>query len=192
MKNKLILILLTIILFTSCMPLSDSASTEGNQTKIENLNESEGKLSEEETAYSLLGCWVNSPGGADRLADTYVFREDGTFTFYYNESFFSIRETAFSGTWEWKEETLFLTKLKKRIIVGGTLVPSDISLDHYMIEDGEVKIEDINPPEEIMLMIGEYSDNADGFYNYPSVFLNDKQYWRYYDITPTWMDDYWK
>ena len=221
MKN-IILVALTIILFTACTPVSNNVPVERRKTQIENSNESKetslvesknptsnnvstdkkqtpseedvvgngGELSEEKSVFHPFGWWENSPGGADRLADTYVFREDGTFTFYYNEHFFSRRETEFSGTWEWREDTLFLTKSKKRVIAGGKLVPFSISLDHYMIEDGEVQIVDINPPEEITLIISKYSDNIDGFYNYPSVFLNDKQYWRIYDSTLTHMDEY--
>lgn len=167
-------------------------SIDEKQTPSDDEDATGENLTEDESVFYPIGWWGSTPGGTAGLPETYVFRDDGTFTFYYNEHALSLREIAFSGTWEQVEDTFFLTKLRELAVEGGELVPSTLSVDHYEIDGGEIKTKDIDPPEEIALTIGEYDDNKDGFYNYPSVFLNDIQYWRIYESTPPYMDDYWK
>jgi hypothetical protein len=91
----------------------------------------------------LIGMWQDSPEIASGYTDYYKFLDNGDFSFNYNEMECDKRTIDYSGTWELiNDSELKLTIKKKRIIVGGKLIPTEGAgscASEFYIEGGELK-----------------------------------------------------
>ncbi len=91
----------------------------------------------------LIEMWQDSPEVASGYTDYYKFFDNGDFSFNYNEMECDKTTIDYSGTWELiNDSELKLTIKKKRIIVGGKLVPTEGTgscASEFYIEGGELK-----------------------------------------------------
>ena len=129
--------------------------------------------------YDLVGIWQDSPVVAAGWTDTYLFYSDGKFVFNYSQMVCDSRDVSFSGIWELRDEgKLNLTIKSKTMIVGGTLVKASGSCaSEYEIEGGEEKIIELTNPENISIILSDFTIDTEN-HSIGTMLFNGVRYWR--------------
>jgi hypothetical protein len=131
---------------------------------------------------SLVGVWQDARVVASGWSNTFLFFNDGSFKYFYNQMDCSKRIVSYSGKWKVNEDELDLTVEQKTVIEGGHLELSNGSCgSDSMLVDGVEKKMKLEVPEEIIYSVSElYADTQDDIARV-KVYIDAMPYWRFSD-----------
>lgn len=131
---------------------------------------------------SLVGVWQDARIVASGWTNTFLFFNDGSFKYFYNQMDCSKRVVSYSGKWNVIEDELDLTIENKTVIEGGHLELSDGSCaTDSMIVGGAEKVVTLETPEEVIYSVSEvYADNQDDISRI-KIYIDAMPYWKFSD-----------
>jgi hypothetical protein len=130
----------------------------------------------------IVGTWQLSYVLGSGWADTYLFFEDGTYRFFFNQMDCDKREVSHSGKWSLKENDLELSVLETVILEGGEMVVSTGSCgsDSTLVNAVEKKLIFDPPQKRILKKAKVHVISIDGVER-TSLSLDGKKHWYYGD-----------
>ncbi len=96
----------------------------------------------------IYGMWQSSGVLAAGWDDTFYFKDDGTFIFFFNQMDCSNRNVSYMGYWEFKNSKIYFTIMKREVLEGGYFTLSDSSCgSDSMLVDGRLQRTSVIPYE---------------------------------------------